>query len=134
VMAAGALDVQVWATQMKKGRTGFRLEIVTSESAAVAVTEALFRHSTTAGVRRWRAERVTLPRSEIVVSVAGEQVRVKVLEGPGGLRVKPEFDDVAALALKQGRPIQDVALDIRERAVASLGGFAGPGQSLNKEQ
>ena len=28
LVAAGALDVQVWATQMKKGRTGFRVEAV----------------------------------------------------------------------------------------------------------
>jgi uncharacterized protein (TIGR00299 family) protein len=132
--AAGALDVQVWATQMKKGRTGFRLEIVTPESAAMAVTDALFRHSTTAGVRRWRAERITLPRHEFGLTVAGVTVRVKVLEGPGGPRVKPEYDDVAALARKLGRPIQDVALEVRERAVASLGPVAGDGPSLNKEQ
>jgi uncharacterized protein (DUF111 family) len=134
LMAAGALDVQVWATQMKKGRTGFRLEIVTSESAASLVTETLFRHSTTAGVRRWRGERVTLPRREIVVTVAGASVRVKVLDGPGGPKVKPEYDDVAALARQLGRPIQDVALEVRERAVASLGTVAGSGSSLNKEQ
>jgi uncharacterized protein (TIGR00299 family) protein len=132
--AAGALDVQVWATQMKKGRTGFRLEMVTSESAAPAVTEALFRHSTTAGVRRWRAERVTLPRREMSVTLAGVSIRVKVLDGPGGARIKPEFEDVAALARTLGRPIQEVALEVRERAVAALGTDAGRGPSLNKEQ
>lgn len=133
LMAAGALDVQVWATQMKKGRTGFRLEIVAGEPAAAAVTDTLFRHSTTAGIRRWRGERVTLPRREITVTVAGVPIRVKVLEGPGGPRVKPEYDDVAALAKQLGRPIQDVALDVRERAVASLGAVADAGPSLNKE-
>lgn len=134
LMAAGALDVQLWATQMKKGRTGFRLEIVTGESDAAAVTDALFRHSTTAGVRKWRGERVTLPRREMAVTLAGVTVRVKVLDGPGGTRVKPEFDDVAALARKLGRPIHEVALEVRERAVTSLGTDAGNGPSLNKEQ
>jgi uncharacterized protein (DUF111 family) len=119
---------------MKKGRTGFRLEIVTSESAAASVTDALFRHSTTAGVRKWQGERVTLPRREITVSLGGVAVRVKVLEGPGGTRLKPEFEDVAALAKKLGRPIHEVALEVRERAVASLGTDAGNGPSLNKEQ
>jgi hypothetical protein len=132
--AAGALDVQVWATQMKKGRTGFRLEIVATESTAAAVADTLFRHSTTAGVRRWRAERITLPRREFAIEVAGVTVRVKVLDGPGGPRVKPEYEDVAALARKLGRPIQDVALEVRERAVTSLGTVAGDGPSLNKEQ
>jgi uncharacterized protein (DUF111 family) len=134
IMAAGALDVQVWATQMKKGRTGFRLEILTGEAEAAAVTEAVFRHSTTAGIRRWRGERVTLARRMLTLTVAGLDVRVKVLDGPGGPRVKPEFEDVAALAKQLGRPVQDVALEVRARAVARLGGSAGPGPSLNKEQ
>jgi pyridinium-3,5-bisthiocarboxylic acid mononucleotide nickel chelatase len=134
LMVAGALDVQIWATQMKKGRTGFRLEIVASESTASVVTETLFRHSTTAGVRRWRAERVTLPRRELTVTVGGFKVRVKVLDSPDGPRVKPEYDDIAALAKQLGRPIQDVALEVREQAVATLGTAAGQGSSLNKEQ
>jgi uncharacterized protein (TIGR00299 family) protein len=134
LMAAGALDVQVWATQMKKGRTGFRLEIASTESTAAAVADTLFRHSTTAGVRRWRVERVTLPRRELAITVGGFPVRVKVLDGPGGARVKPEYEDVAALARRLGRPIQDVALEVREQAVAALGSVADNGSSLNKEQ
>src|SRR5262247_3495164 len=83
LFAAGALDVQTWAVQMKKGRTGFRCEVVVSETAAPAVTAALFQHSTTAGVRRSRVERVTLQRRQVTVPLAGDvQVRVKVLEGP----------------------------------------------------
>src|SRR5258705_7117275 len=52
---AGALDVQTWPVQMKKGRQGFRVEVMAPEPLADAVTTELFRHSTTAGVRRWRA-------------------------------------------------------------------------------
>src|SRR5437016_7080132 len=55
VVAAGALDVQTWPVQMKKGRQGFRVEVMVPESLAEAVTAELFRHSTTAGVRRWVA-------------------------------------------------------------------------------
>jgi uncharacterized protein (DUF111 family) len=75
-----------------------------------------------------------LPRQEIVVSLGGAAVRVKVLDGPGGPRIKPEYDDVAALARSLGRPVQDVAFEVRERAVAALGKVAGAGLSLNKEQ
>src|SRR5205814_431812 len=62
LVAAGALDVQTWPVQMKKGRSGFRVEVVAPEALGEAVTAALFRHSTTAGVRRWVAERATLAR------------------------------------------------------------------------
>ncbi len=117
---AGALDVQVWATQMKKGRTGFRVE-VTAPPDADRVTAALFRHSTTSGIRRQIAERVTLARREVeVTSADGTAVRVKVLEGPDGPRVKPEYDDVAAVARRTGQPAHEVARDLHDRALRSL--------------
>ena len=58
--AAGALDVQIWATQMKKGRIGFRVEVVVPPAEADRVADALFRHSTTAGIRRQTDGAVTL--------------------------------------------------------------------------
>jgi uncharacterized protein (DUF111 family) len=118
VFLAGALDVQLWPTQMKKGRTGFRVEITVAPSEADQVAEALFRHSTTAGIRRYSAERVTLARREVEVTTAdGSAVRVKVLDGPDGPRVKPEYDDVTALARRTGRPAHEVARDLQSRAL-----------------
>ena len=118
LFAAGALDVQLWTTQMKKGRTGFRVEATVAPAEAERVGEAFFRHSTTAGIRRHSAERVTLPRREVQVDIGdGTRVRVKVLTGPDGPRVKPEYDDVAAIARRTGRPAHEVARDLQERAL-----------------
>ena len=64
LFAAGALDVQIWAAQMKKGRVGFRIEVTVAPAEADQAVAALFRHSTTAGIRRQVAERVTLARRE----------------------------------------------------------------------
>jgi uncharacterized protein (DUF111 family) len=120
LFAAGALDVQVWTTHMKKGRTGFRLE-VTAPLESDQVAAALFRHSTTAGIRRQIAERVTLPRRELqVTSADGTAVRVKVLDGPDGPRVKPEYEDVAEVARRTGQPAHQVARDLHDRALRSL--------------
>jgi uncharacterized protein (DUF111 family) len=123
LLAAGALDVQTWSVQMKKGRTGFRCEIVVDEPGVEAVTAALFRHSTTAGVRRTRAERVTLPRRHVTVRLGGDvRVRVKVLEGPAGgpPRVKPEYEDVLAAALALGQPPLEVARAAQRGAEALI--------------
>ena len=112
LVAAGALDVQTWPVQMKKGRSGFRVEVVAPEELGEAVTAALFRHSTTAGVRRWVAERATLARRQVTVELAPQvAVRVKVLEQPDadGVRVKPEYEDVLAAARALGRPPLEVA-------------------------
>ena len=117
LVSAGAMDVQIWSTQMKKGRTGFRVEAVVAAGDADRVVDAFFRHSTTAGVRRQTAERVTLARREVRVEAAdGTSVRVKVLDAPDGPRMKPEYDDVAALAQRTGRPAHEVARDLRDRA------------------
>ena len=112
LVTAGALDVQTWPVQMKKGRSGFRVEAVVPEELAEPVTAALFRHSTTAGVRRWTAERATLARRQVTVQLTPDvSVRVKVLERPDaeGVRVKPEYDDVVAAARALGRPALEVA-------------------------
>ncbi len=119
--AAGALDVQTWPVQMKKGRAGFRVEVVAPEQQVDAVTAALFRHSTTAGVRRWVAERATLPRHQLTVQLGPDvAVRVKVLEQPGGggIRVKPEYDDVLAAAEALGKPPLEVARAVQRDAEA----------------
>jgi uncharacterized protein (TIGR00299 family) protein len=123
LLAAGALDVQTWPVQMKKGRTGFRCEAVVEESLVDEVTAALFRHSTTAGVRRVRMERITLPRRQVTVRLGSEvQVRVKVLESPAGTppRVKPEYDDVLAAAQAMGLAPLEVARAAQRSAEALI--------------
>ena len=120
---AGALDVQVWGTMAKKGRAGLRLEVVSEGGAAEAVAEALFRHTSTAGVRRWLASRSTLARRELSVKTReGDVVRVKVLEAPGGARVKPEYDDVIAAARRAGRPAAAIVREVQQLAEDRVAG------------
>ena len=119
LVQAGALDVETWPVQMKKGRQGFRVEVMAPEALAEAVTAELFRHSTTAGVRRWIAERATLPRHQLTVRLDGVAVRVKVLDG-GTVRVKPEYDDVLAAAQALGRPPLEVARAVERDAEALI--------------
>src|SRR2546427_12477325 len=94
---------------MKKGRPGFRVEVVAPEECAEAVTAALFRHSTTAGIPRWVAERATLARRHVTIRLSPEvSVRVKALEQPDAarVRVKPEYDDVLRAGPRLGgRPL-----------------------------
>src|SRR2546422_6038320 len=94
---------------MKKGRTGFRLEALAPPELADAVTASLFRHSTTAGVRRWSAERVTFARREGTVRLGPRvEVRVQVLEPPEGSggpgRLPPAYADGLAGAETFGQP------------------------------
>lgn len=135
LMAAGALDVQVWTTMMKKGRPGFRVEVLCDGAGEERVTEAFFLHSTTTGVRRAVAERVTLPRRRIeVTGTDGLPIAVKVVETPVGPRVKAEFDDVRRAAARLGRPAHELAREIETQARALVGGMAADGSRSPKEQ
>jgi uncharacterized protein (TIGR00299 family) protein len=117
LFSAGALDVQVWSTMAKKGRASLRIEVVSEAALAGAMAEVLFRHTTTGGVRRWVANRSTLPRREFEVTTRdGAAVRVKVLEAPGGARVKAEYDDVVAAARQAGRPTAEIVREVEQQA------------------
>ena len=118
LLDAGALDVQTWPTHGKKGRVGFRIEALAPPAEVAAVEEALFRHSTSAGVRRVRMERRTLGRRMMSVPLEdGSSVRVKLLEAGNGISAKPEYDDIIELARRTGRPAHLLARELQERAL-----------------
>lgn len=113
VLEAGALDCVAWTTLGKKGRVGYRIESIAPPASAEAVVSAIFRNSTTAGVRRWSTTRATLDRSQVVVEVApGVAVCVKQFLGPDGPRLKAEYGDVVAAA----EQLKMAALDVARRA------------------
>ncbi len=121
--AAGALDVQTWPTYGKKGRIAIRIEVLVEPARSAAVEEALFRHSTTLGVRRWTAGRTTLARRTIDVPAGdGTTVRVKLSEAPNGISAKPEYDDIIELAERSGRPAHTLARELQEEAIRLAGG------------
>ena len=106
---AGALDVVLLPTVMKKGRAGTRIEVLCRPGDASRLEELLLTESSTIGVRRTRVDRRALPRSSKVVQVLGHDVSVKVVTLPDGRpRGKPEFADVQRVALVTGRSMQDI--------------------------
>lgn len=116
---AGALDVVIMPTIMKRGRPGMRLEVLCTVATVSGLEALLFRETSTIGVRRRSVARTALSRSTETVEVLGHRVAVKVVDLPDGTRrIKPEFLDVQRVALATGRPLQDIfrlALTIAER-------------------
>jgi uncharacterized protein (TIGR00299 family) protein len=106
---AGALDVFLLATQMKKGRLGTRVEILCHPKDADRLEALLLTDTTTIGVRRTTVTRTALHRQHTESSVLGHSVRVKIVTLPDGTtRAKPEFDDVQRVALATGRRPADI--------------------------
>jgi uncharacterized protein (DUF111 family) len=93
-----------------------------------AVVDAVFRHSTTLGVRWTRWQRTTLPRTavQVLVGPPGDkhQITVKVAVGSGGHQTaKPELADAERIAQALGWPVRRVceaakAAYARERQTA----------------
>ncbi|MGZ8469476.1 MAG: nickel pincer cofactor biosynthesis protein LarC [Gemmatirosa sp.] len=119
--AAGALDVVLLPTVMKKGRPGTRLEVLATPELAPQVEARIFADTTTIGVRWSRVARRALPRAQHEIDVDGHRVRVKISRTPDGrARVKPEFEDVAAAAAASGRSAVEVAESAMRSAAALI--------------
>jgi uncharacterized protein (TIGR00299 family) protein len=100
----GAVDVTLLQTLMKKGRPGVRIEALCRPADADRLEQLLFRESSTIGVRRSTVARHALVRREREVVVLGHAVSVKTVALPGGgVRTKPDFEDVRRVARETGR-------------------------------
>ncbi|WP_107773039.1 nickel pincer cofactor biosynthesis protein LarC [Nocardioides sediminis] len=112
LFAAGASDAWLTPILMKKGRPAHTLSVLTSAAAAPAVREALWRHTSTIGVREVRLAKHTLDREMVAVEVAGQRIAVKLARHRGEVvNAQPEWEDVARAATALGRPANDVLAD-----------------------
>ena len=109
LMAAGALDVCTIPVTMKKNRPGFILNCLCRESLREKILSVLFLHTTTLGVREYLCRRSVLQRTVSTVRTAFGEVRCKKADGWGITRRKYEYDDLAAIARKQGISLAEAA-------------------------
>jgi uncharacterized protein (TIGR00299 family) protein len=106
---AGALDVTLLQTLMKKGRPGIRIEVLCRPDDAARLEDQLLRESTTIGVRRTTVLRHALPRTARTVEVFGHPVSLKSVALPGGGdRVKAEYEDIRRVAAATGRSTSEI--------------------------
>ncbi len=116
LMDAGALDVTTTSIGMKKGRPGILLSCMCNRDRTEAITSALFRHTSTLGVRVSTARRSVLRRESRTVDTAYGPVRVKTASGWGVTREKPEYEDLARIARERDLPLETV----RQAAEAAM--------------
>ena len=109
LFAAGAKDVVTLPVTMKKGRPGIMIQALCAVPDHDALVSAMFRHTTTLGIRETLCRRSVLARWEEKATLQdGTVVRRKASEGYGVRRAKLEFDDVAAAARAADLPIRDM--------------------------
>jgi len=109
LLAAGASDAWLTPILMKKGRPAHTLSVLVSNDRADAVRAAIFRETSTIGVRELRLGKTALDREMVAVEIGGQQVAVKLARHDGVLvNAQPEYDDVVRVAAALGRPVSDV--------------------------
>lgn len=111
---AGALEVYTIPVGMKKSRPGILLTCMCRREDEEKMVELLFRHTTTLGVREHISRRFTLKRREETVETAYGPVRKKISQGHSVTRAKLEYEDLAAIAKKTGRPLEEIRKEIEK--------------------
>ena len=107
--AAGALEVFYVPVQMKKNRPGILLTVIATPELRPALSDIIFRETTTIGLRHCEVERECLEREIIAVDTSMGQVRFKLAWRDGRVvNAVPEFEDCAALARTHHMSVKDV--------------------------
>jgi pyridinium-3,5-bisthiocarboxylic acid mononucleotide nickel chelatase len=115
LQSAGAVDAWLTPVLMRTGRPGQLVSVLAAPDTVDSVARALFRTTTTLGVRVTDVERISLQRDTVDVEIAGHKVRVKrgILDGQP-VTLQPEFADARAAALAADLSIADVIDTARE--------------------
>ncbi len=108
LLAAGAMDVFTTPIGMKKSRPGVMLTCLCKESQREDMVRLLFLHTSTLGVRETVYRRHTLRRWTEAAQTPYGPVRVKIAEGFGVSRQKPEYEDLARIAREENIPLAEV--------------------------
>ena len=110
LLEAGAWDVYRAAVQMKKGRTGVQMTVLSSPDKLPALRDLLLRETTTIGLR-WRLEnKMALDREFAEVETEWGKVRMKVARWPSGevANAQPEYEMCRNLARLNKVPLKQV--------------------------
>jgi uncharacterized protein (DUF111 family) len=93
---------------MKKDRPGTLLCCLCPPEREGEFASLMLKHTTTIGVRCQKLRRYTLKREAVTLDTPYGPVRAKRSHGFGVDRVKPEFDDLAEIAERQGLSLGDI--------------------------
>ncbi len=91
----GVHDVLQMAALGKKGRMAVHVQVLARPDALEQAIAACFAQTTTIGLRTQIVHGRALPRRFEAVTVAGQDVRVKLAERPDGVTAKAEADHLA---------------------------------------
>lgn len=108
LMSAGATDAFVVPVIMKKGRPGFMLTVLISESIIERISTEIFSQTTTLGLRIQHVDRIKIHREIKTALTSFGEVQVKEAVVNGKKRVSAEFEECRRIAESKGLPVAEV--------------------------
>jgi uncharacterized protein (TIGR00299 family) protein len=103
----GVLETFVSPVQMKKNRPGYLLTVVTPPENFETVVDAIFRETTTIGIRYYEADRRVLEREVVSIELEYGIIRVKISRREGRIvNFSPEYEDCRVAGEKHGIPVK----------------------------
>ncbi len=121
LFAAGARDVTLTPTIMKKGRPAITVSVLAEAALREAIAAVLFEETTTIGVRSHPVSRLKLQREIRQIATRWGDIRVKVSRREGSiLTVAPEYDDCRRAAIEHRVAVKVVMQDALAAARAQL--------------
>jgi hypothetical protein len=121
LFAAGARDVTLTPTIMKKGRPAIIVAVLAEAALREAVAAVLFEETTTIGIRSHPVSRLKLPREIREIATRWGAIRVKVSRRAGSTpTIAPEYDDCRRAANEHRVALKIVMQDALAAARANL--------------
>jgi uncharacterized protein (TIGR00299 family) protein len=110
LLQEGALDVSQSPIQMKKGRPGLTIRVLSTEAQRERLAQLILEESTTLGVRMHRVERITLPREKREIKTKYGPITVKVAFDREGklINLMPEYESSREAAEKKRVPLKEI--------------------------
>ncbi|MBQ0064938.1 MAG: nickel pincer cofactor biosynthesis protein LarC [Firmicutes bacterium] len=110
---AGALDVYTQPIGMKKNRPGILLSVMCQPEKRDEMVKAIFKHTTTIGIREQSFTRYTLTRENHTIETKFGLVQEKKVYGYGVSRSKFEYEDLVKIAKENNLSIQEVRKQLK---------------------
>jgi uncharacterized protein (TIGR00299 family) protein len=127
LFAAGARDVTVTPTIMKKGRPAVTLSVIAEAARRDTIAEIIFAETSTIGLRFHAVGRLKLHREIHEVETRWGKVRVKTsgAHGREPTTISPEYDDCRRIAAEHNVALRVVMEEARDAARAGASAHSG---------
>ena len=113
LLKAGAIDFFFSSVQMKKGRPGLKISVLSDQAQLEQVSDYILENTTTIGLRYYPVSRSILEREIKEIDTSFGKVSVKFVKKPSGSKFyKIEYDSLQELSRKHNLSLLKLQMEL----------------------